>query len=253
MKLTDEQLMRYSRNIFLPEIDVSGQEKLLGAKVMVVGLGGLGSPVASYLAAAGIGELIISDFDVVEISNLQRQLIFSSKNIGEKKADAAKARILDINPDIEVHSISSSISEKNLRELINRADIVADCTDNLETRLAINDVCYQERKALVSAAAIKMEGQLMVIDPSNNINPCYRCLYDDGTDLGESCSESGVLGPLVGVLGSLQALEVIKILLNIGSSSAGKLITIDGRHLEWLKLNISKNPNCGTCKNSELN
>ena len=248
MTLNDNQLMRYSRNILLSDIDILGQEKLLSSSAMIIGLGGLGSPVASYLAASGVGRLVISDFDSVNLSNLQRQTIFSSRNIGENKAVAAKKRLLEINPQIEIISLNKSSSTEELRKWISDVDIVADCTDNLSTRLVINDVCFSEKTMLVSGAAIKMEGQLIVIDPTNLDGPCYRCLYntDEGME-GASCSESGVLGPIVGAVGCLQATEILKSLLGIGSSSAGKLITIDGRHLDWLKLDLPKNLNCKTC------
>ena len=248
MTLNDNQLMRYSRNILLSDIDILGQEKLLSSSAMVIGLGGLGSPVASYLAASGVGRLVISDFDSVHISNLQRQTIFSSKNIGENKAVAAKKRLLEINPQIEIISLSKLSSTEELREWISTVDVVADCTDNLGTRLVINDICFSEKTMLVSGAAIKMDGQLIVIDPTNRDGPCYRCLYNTDQDLeDDSCSESGVLGPIVGAVGCLQATEILKILLSIGTSSAGKLITIDGRHLEWLKLDLPKNLKCETC------
>ena len=248
MTLNDNQLMRYSRNILLSEIDILGQEKLLSSSAMVIGLGGLGSPVASYLAASGIGSLVISDFDSVHISNLQRQTIFSSKNIGENKAVAAKKRLLEINPDINIICLSKVSSSEELQKWISKVDIVADCTDNLGTRLLINDICFLEKKILVSGAAIKMDGQLIVIDPTNLDGPCYRCLYNTDEEIeNASCSESGVLGPIVGAIGCLQATEILKTLLGIGSSSVGKLITIDGRHLEWLKLDLPKNLNCETC------
>ena len=248
MTLNDNQLMRYSRNILLSDIDISGQEKLLSSSAMVIGLGGLGSPVASYLAASGVGRLVISDFDSVHISNLQRQTIFSSENIGENKAIAAKKRLLEINPQIEIVSLSKLSSTEELQEWIGNVDIVADCTDNLGARLLINDICFLKKTMLVSGAAIKMEGQLMVIDPSNLDAPCYRCLYNTEEEIeSASCSESGILGPIVGTVGCLQATEILKTLLGIGSSSVGKLITIDGRHLEWLKLDLPKNLNCSTC------
>ena len=248
MTLNDNQLMRYSRNILLPDIDIPGQEKLLSSSAMVIGLGGLGSPVASYLAASGVGRLVISDFDSVHISNLQRQTIFSSKNIGENKAVAARERLLEINPQIEITSLSELSSTEELREWIGNVDIVADCTDNLDARLIINDICFLEKTMLVAGAAIKMEGQLIVIDPTNLASPCYRCLYNTNEEVeNASCSDSGVFGPIVGTVGCLQAAEILKTLLGIGSSSVGKLITIDGRHLEWLKLDLPKNPNCTNC------
>ncbi len=249
MTLDDNQLMRYSRNILLADIDILGQEKLLSSSAMVIGLGGLGSPVASYLAASGVGRLVISDFDSVHISNLQRQTIFSSNNIGENKAVAAKKRLLEINPQIEIISLSKLSSAEELQEWIRSVDIVADCTDNLGTRLVINDVCFLEKTMLVSGAAIKMDGQLIVIDPTNPDGPCYRCLYNTDEEADDVfCSDTGVLGPIVGTVGCLQATEILKILLSIGTPSAGKLITFDGRHLEWLKLDLPKNLKCKTCK-----
>ena len=249
MTLNDSQLMRYSRNILLSDIDILGQEKLLSSSAMVIGLGGLGSPVASYLTASGVGKLVISDFDSVDISNLQRQTIFSSENIGENKAVAAKKRLLEMNPQIEIISLSELSSTEELRKWIRKVDIVADCTDNLSTRLLINEICFSEKTILVSGAAIKMEGQLMVINPNDPDSPCYACLYTTDEEIDNaSCSESGVLGPLVGTVGCLQATEILKILLGIGSSSVGKLITMDGRHLEWLKLDLPKKLNCSTCK-----
>ena len=248
MTLNDSQLMRYSRNILLSDIDILGQEKLLSSSAMVIGLGGSQS---RSLVFGGFWrrKLVISDFDSVDISNLQRQTIFSSENIGENKAVAAKKRLLEMNPQIEIISLSELSSTEELRKWIRKVDIVADCTDNLSTRLLINEICFSEKTILVSGAAIKMEGQLMVIDPNDPDSPCYACLYTTDEEIDNaSCSESGVLGPLVGTVGCLQATEILKILLGIGSSSVGKLITIDGRHLEWLKLDLPKKLNCSTCK-----
>lgn len=246
--MNDKELLRYSRQIMLPDFDIAGQERLLAAKVLIVGLGGLGSPVAMYLAAAGIGELWLADHDSVDASNLQRQIVHRENSIGEHKVISAAASLQTLNPNARVHCIDKKLQGDALIDAITRVDLVVDCSDNFTTRFALNAACWQYRKPLVSGAAIRAEGQLMVIDPRVENSPCYRCLYDDAVqDEQLSCAQNGVLAPIVGVIGSLQALEAIKLLANYGVPTIGKLLAFDGKSLEWRTLKLKKDANCPVC------
>ena len=216
--LTDEQLLRYSRQIMLPDVEINGQETWLNSSVLVLGLGGLGSPVAMYLAAAGVGELVLVDDDEVELSNLQRQIAHHTKRIGQPKVDSARNTVAALNPDVKVRTIYSRLSESELTSLVSTVDLVVDCTDNFTTRFAINRACFAHKKPLVSGAAIRMEGQVAVYDPVNPESPCYQCLYKEGEDENLTCSESGVLSPVVGIIGSIQALEALKVLASVGNT-----------------------------------
>ncbi|MBT4162529.1 MAG: molybdopterin-synthase adenylyltransferase MoeB [Gammaproteobacteria bacterium] len=245
--MNDEQLLRYSRHIMLPEIDIEGQEKLLAAKVLIIGLGGLGSPVSLYLAASGVGSLTLADFDEVDLSNLQRQIVHTTDSLGEPKPESAKRFLHSINPEIEIRTVNNRMTIEKLDEEIERADIVVDCTDNFEVRYAINDACLKAKTILVSGAAVRMEGQLMVIDPTTPDMPCYRCLYQDAGETELNCATTGIAAPVVGAIGTLQALETLKLIVGIGESLAGYLLTFDAKYMDWRKLKLPKNPHCVAC------
>ncbi len=244
--MNQNQQSRYARQIRLNQIGEAGQQKLLDATVLIIGMGGLGSPAAMYLAAAGIGRLIISDFDHVEDSNLQRQIIHSTKNIGELKTVSAKRRLAEISPDCEVEAIDWQLDEAELEVYANKADLVLDCSDNFPTRFMINRVCVKTSTPLVSGAAIRMEGQIASYIP-NTDGPCYQCLYKQAFEDTETCEMEGVLSPVVGVIGTLQALQAILILMGQFDKVNGKLLLFDGLAMEWQRVNVPKNPNCMIC------
>ncbi len=248
MEMEDEQLLRYSRQIMLPQVDAVGQQKLLDSTALIVGMGGLGSPIALYLASAGVGHLILADFDQVELSNLQRQIIHSTDDIGKDKVDSAYETLLKINPEITVTRFKQQLNKENLNDLIPQVDVVIDGCDNFETRFAVNRACVEHRKPLVSGAAIRFEGQVSVF-MNNGHCPCYQCLYKDEGENEEmqTCSENGVLAPLVGMIGSIQAIESIKVLLGIGETLAGKLMLIDAFTMETRVLKLSRDPECAIC------
>lgn len=245
--LNDEQLLRYSRQIMLPEVEIAGQEAWLNASVLIVGVGGLGSPVAMYLAAAGIGHLILVDDDVVELTNLQRQIVHTTETLGKPKVESAKSALSGLNPDTRITTINRRLTDEELAEQIARVDLVLDCTDNFSTRFAINDACVAHKKPLVSGAAIRLEGQVAVFDPRQDDAPCYRCLYREGSDENLTCSESGVLAPLVGIIGSVQAMEALKVLAEVGEPLVGKLLLLDGRYMDWRSLKLRRDPECPCC------
>ena len=245
--MNDEQLLRYSRQIMLPQIDIEGQEKLLASRVLIIGMGGLGSPVAMYLAAAGIGHLVLVDDDIVELSNLQRQISHGTDDIGLNKAESAKDTILNLNPEITVTAYAKRLNEKELADEVLAADVVIDATDNFTSRFALNAHSVKTNTALISGAAIRMEGQVSVFNKTPD-SPCYRCLYKDEGELDSSCSSNGVLSPVVGIIGSIQATEAIKVLLNIGESLDGKLLMFDAFQMEWRTLKLKKDPQCPVCK-----
>lgn len=246
--MNDDQLLRYSRQIMLPQVDVAGQDILLSSKVLIIGLGGLGAPVAMYLAAAGIGELTLVDDDEVDLGNLQRQIIYDTQAIGQVKVKAAKERLLKINPEIIINTINTRLAVDALRSEISKADVVIDATDNFKTRFEINIACVKEKKPLVSGAAIRMEGQVSVFDHRLDDSPCYRCLYNDN-DINENqnCTENGVLAPVVGIIGSIQACEAIKILIPVGEVLVGKLLLLDASTMEWRTIKIKPDADCPVC------
>ena len=244
--MNDEQLLRYSRQIMLPDIDIDGQEKLLAASALIIGLGGLGSPVAMYLAAAGVRHLTLVDFDKVDLSNLQRQIVHTTDRIGQNKAQSAAQTLCALNPDVQVSCMNSLLDADSLPELVAQHSIVLDCTDNFATRFAINAACAQKAVPLVSGAAIRMEGQVSVFDLRDRSSPCYRCLYEDAND-DLSCAANGVLSPLVGIIGSLQALEAIKLIAGAGQSLSGRVLLFDGRYSQWQELRLSRDPGCPVC------
>lgn len=245
--MDDQALLRYSRQILLPEVDVTGQEKLANARVLIVGLGGLGSPAALYLAAAGVGHLTLNDFDAVELSNLQRQIAHTTERIGERKVDSARVALQALNPLVTVETLPERLDDKALRDAVAAVDVVLDCTDNLTTRLALNAVCVQVRRPLVSGAAIRFEGHVMVIAPDDPETPCYRCLYRNTDVVAETCAQSGVLAPLLGVIGSVQAVETLKLLIGIGETLRGRLLLLDALRMEWQSVTLPKNPHCPVC------
>ena len=246
--MKDSELMRYSRQIMLPEIDVAGQEKLNNAKVLILGLGGLGSPVAIYLAAAGVNGLTLADDDTVDISNLQRQIAHTTDSVGINKAISAKASLEKLNPKLETSLVQHRMNRSELLDLVPSVDLVIDSTDNLESRNLINEVCWESKKVLISGAAIRWEGHVSMFDSSISNSPCYRCLYPNDSE-GENmnCSENGVVSPLVGVVGTIQAMEAIKFITGVGESLVGKVIYYDAKRSDWQKFNLAKSPDCQTC------
>lgn len=246
--LSDDELLRYSRQIMLPQIDIGGQQKLLASHVVLFGAGGLGSPIAMYLAASGIGELTIVDPDQVDLSNLQRQIVHRSDNIGEYKVRSAQQTLAELNSQTKVHAINTIVSGSAMEDLLSNADIVVDATDNFTARFAINMACVKQKKPLVVGAAIRFEGQVAVFCMQAG-GACYQCLYPDHApgELQESCSETGVLGSVAGIIGSIQTTEVIKVLLQIGNILSDKLLLIDALNMDWHSLKIKKDPKCLVC------
>jgi molybdopterin/thiamine biosynthesis adenylyltransferase len=246
--MNDNQLLRYSRHILLPQIGYEGQDKLVNSHALIVGAGGLGSPAALYLAAGGVGKLTICDFDVVDLTNLQRQIIHTTRSVGIKKAISAQQTIHELNPDVEVRTVCERLTEDSLQALVAEADVVLDCTDNFATRYALNRVCVKLRKPLVSGAAINFEGQVTVFDMRADDSPCYHCLFPEiGNEEGLRCAESGVFSPLVGIIGTTQAAEAMKLLMGIGQSLQGRLLLLDALHMEWRSLKLAKDPACKVC------
>jgi molybdopterin-synthase adenylyltransferase len=244
--MDDPQLLRYSRQILLPAIGVEGQQRLLDARVLVLGVGGLGSPVALYLAAAGVGELVLVDYDRVEISNLQRQILHTTAAIGQPKVESARQRLLEINPECRVTPIPRLLEDEELAAQVAAVDLVLDCSDNFRTRFAVNAACQAQGKPLVSGAAIRLEGQVAVFSGRPG-GPCYHCLYGGGREIEETCSENGVLAPLVGIIGSIQATEAIKVLTGAGTPLFGRLLLLDALHMEWRSLRLKPDPACPVC------
>lgn len=253
-KMNDNQLLRYSRHILLPQIAYEGQEKLSQSHALIVGAGGLGSPVALYLGAGGVGKLTICDFDHVELTNLQRQVIHTTPALGINKAVSAQKTLAAINPEITVVPIQKKSTEQELAELARGADVVIDCSDNFSTRYALNKVCVQLKKPLVSGAAIGFEGQVTVFDMRHDDSPCYHCLFPDVSadgGVGEMrCAEFGVFAPLVGMIGTTQAAEAMKLLVGMGESLQGRLLLLDVMAMEWRSIKLSRDPACTVCGNS---
>lgn len=244
--MNDNQLLRYSRQIMLPQVDIEGQQKLLAAKVLIVGAGGLGSPAAMYLAAAGVGTISIYDNDIVDLSNLQRQIAHHTPDIGTDKVISTRQTLNQLNPDVEVRAVKQKLEGEQLDYEVGLADVVLDCSDNFPTRFAINSACVKHQTPLVSGAAIRFEGQVTVFTPDNN-SPCYNCLYtSDGEEL-QNCATNGVIAPITGIVGSIQALEALKLIMNIGETLTGRLLLLDGLTMEWNTMKLRKNPNCPTC------
>ena len=245
--LSDHALSRYSRHILLPQIGIEGQEKLLEARVLVVGLGGLGSSAAMYLAASGVGHMLIADYDYVDLSNLQRQPIHNTESIDMRKTESAQKTLYRLNPDIEITSIDQKMDFDFLQRQVTDVDVVVDATDNFEVRYAINKACWHTRTPLVHGAAIRMEGQLSVFDARSTESPCYQGLYTEGTYVDESCVANGILSPVVGVIGSMQAIEALKILLNLKDTLVGRLLLFDAQTMNWRELRVRRNAKCKVC------
>jgi len=245
--MNDNQLLRYSRQIMLPQIDIEGQQKLLAAKVLIVGAGGLGSPAAIYLAAAGVGNIVIYDNDIVDLSNLQRQIAHHTPDIGTDKVISTRQTLNQLNPDVQVRAVKQRLEDEQLDSEVGLADVVLDCSDNFSTRFAINHACVNQQTPLVSGAAIRFEGQVTVFTPGKNNSPCYNCLYNsDGEEL-QNCATNGVIAPITGIVGSIQAMEAMKLIMNIGEALTGRLLLLDGLTMEWNSMKLRKNPNCPTC------
>lgn len=246
--MNDQQLLRYSRHIMLPQIDIQGQEKLIGSCALIVGAGGLGSPVAMYLAASGIGKLMICDSDTVELTNLQRQIIHQTDAIGSGKTHSAKKTLKGINPEVNIVALQEYVTEDKLHQLVKEADIVVDASDNFVTRHNINKVCCHHKKPLVSGAAIRFDGQVTVFDLRLPASPCYHCLFPiNGKNEETRCATTGVFSPLVGIIGSIQAAETIKLLLDIGESLNGQLLLLEGLTMKWRAIKLKKDPACIMC------
>jgi len=237
----------------LPSIGIEGQQRLLESRALIIGMGGLGSPVAMYLAAAGVGHLVLVDDDAVDLSNLQRQLAHGTEDIGRPKVESARDTLHGLNPDIRIDTIARRLERDELVEQARQADVVVDASDNFATRFTVNAACVQARTPLVSGAAIRMEGQVAVFRPDRDDSPCYRCLYKDEGELEETCSDNGVLAPLVGIIGSVQAMEALKLLLGLGESLTGALLLLDARDMEWRRLRLRKDPHCPVCASAALN
>ena len=240
-------MLRYSRQIMLPKVGYEGQQKMLDARVLIVGAGGLGSPAAIYLASAGIGHITIADNDNVDLSNLQRQILHRLKDIDRPKVESAQETLAELNPDIEVTPLQARVGDEQLSGLVEGADLVVDASDNFATRFAINEACVANRTPLVSGAAIRLEGQLTVFLPQRPDSPCYRCLYKEAEEPDQTCTDNGVLSPIVGIIGSLQALEAIKVILDLGDTLCGRLLIFDGLFHEWRDLKLSRDPACPVC------
>ena len=248
--MDDTTLLRYSRQIMLPELDIAGQEKLLDAKVLVLGMGGLGCPVALYLSATGIGELILADDDEVEISNLQRQIAHFQNSVGMNKAKSVEATLTNLNPNQRTTLIEYRMNSSDLEQRLPSIDLVIDCTDNLESRYLVNEICWMHDKPLISGAAIRWEGHVSMFDGSVRDSPCYQCLYPEDDNFNETnlnCSENGVVSPLVGIIGTTQAMEAIKVITGIGETLLGKVAYYDAKQTEWKKFSLPKATNCPIC------
>ncbi|WP_404368698.1 HesA/MoeB/ThiF family protein [Marinobacter sp.] len=245
--LTDDELLRYSRQILLPGFDVPGQIALKSSRVLIVGAGGLGCPAALYLGAAGVGHLAIADDDDIEVANLQRQIAFEDGQIGSSKAEVLAARVKEINPLITVEAVDRRLMGDELVRKVASVDLVLDCTDNFTARFAINRACVAARVPLVSGAAIRGEGQLAVFDSGVAGAPCYQCLYADQGNEELSCSQAGVIGPLVGMIGAAQAMEAIKVLAGVGQALTGRLLLLDAWRMEWREMRLAQDPGCPVC------
>ena len=246
--MDDSELLRYSRHILLPEIGIDGQEKIAASHALIVGAGGLGSPVALYLASAGVGTLTICDADVVDLTNLQRQIAHDTTTIGVSKVESAKRRIAAINPGVAVRALKVRAGPDELPELVANASVVLDCSDNFATRHAINRACVNAGKPLVSGAALRFDGQLAVFDTRLADSPCYHCIFAEGDEIEETrCAVMGVFAPLVGVIGAMQAAEALKLLAACGESAVGKLFLYDALGAEWRTLRVKRDPHCPVC------
>ncbi len=246
--MTDEQLLRYSRHILLPQIGIEGQENIVNARALVIGAGGLGSPAACYLASAGIGTLVLADGDTVDLTNLQRQILHRTDAVGMAKVESGKRTLGEINPECKVVALQERLAGDRLDEEVALADIVLDCCDNFATRHAVNRSCVKHRTPLVSGAAIRFDGQVAVFDSRQAQSPCYHCLFPEGQDVEEvRCAVMGVFAPLTGIIGAIQAAEALKLLIGCGTSLAGRLLLLDGLGMEWREIKVPRDPACQVC------
>lgn len=246
VELSDSEMLRYNRQIILRDFDFDGQEALKASRVLVVGLGGLGCAATQYLAAAGVGKMTLLDFDTVALSNLQRQTLHSDATIGQPKVDSAREALARINPHVELVSLNALLEEEALSALIAEHDLVLDCTDNVTIRNQLNSGCFQHKTPLVSGAAIRMEGQISVFTYQPG-EPCYRCLSRLFGENALTCVEAGVMSPLVGVIGAMQAMEAIKVLTHYGTPAAGKLVMYDAMRCQFREMKLMRNPTCEVC------
>ena len=246
--MNDEQLLRYSRHILLDELGIEGQQRLLDSHALIVGAGGLGSPVAMYLAASGVGQITMADHDVVDLTNLQRQIAHTTERVGQAKVTSAAQALHALNPEVRVTALAHKLNAAELDTLVPTVQVVVDCCDNFATRQAVNAACVKHRVPLVSGAAIRMDAQLAVYDARDAQSPCYACVFPpDQAPEEVQCATLGVLAPLVGVVGSLQAMEAVKLLAGLGSRLTGRLQMLDGRSLEWNEVRLQRNPSCTVC------
>src|SRR5271169_803098 len=246
--MDDTQLLRYSRHILLTELGVDAQQRFGDSHVLIVGIGGLGNPVAQFLAAAGVGTLTLVDADHVDLTNLQRQTLFDTAAVGRPKVDAARTRLAAVNPEVQVVTRSERVGLSELGPLAAAADVVVDCSDNFATRHAVNRACVAARKPLVSGAAIRFDGQVAVFDTRDPANPCYHCLFGEGDEFEETrCATMGVFAPLVGIIGSTQAAEALKLLAPAGRTLAGRLLLLDALTMEWREVRVARDPACPVC------
>jgi molybdopterin-synthase adenylyltransferase len=246
--MTDDQLLRYSRHILLEEIGIEGQQRILDGHALVIGAGGLGSPVALYLGSAGVGHITVVDHDTVDVTNLQRQIAHTLERVGRSKVDSLVQAVAAINPEVHVTPVVQRADAMLLDTLVAQADVVLDCCDNFSTRHAVNAACVKHRKPLVSGAAIRFDGQISVFDPRTPASPCYACVFPPQDNFEETrCATLGVFAPLVGIIGSMQAAEALKLLSGAGSSLAGRLLMLDGRNMEWNEVRLPGNPGCAVC------
>lgn len=247
--MNDSQLLRYSRHILLDQVGIAGQEALLAAHALIIGAGGLGSPVALYLAAAGVGHITLADHDVVDLTNLQRQIAHDLASVGQNKARSAAGRMRAMNPDVQVVELPVRLQGEALDAAIASADVVLDCSDNFATRHAVNRACVTHRKPLVSGAAVRFDGQVAVFDLRHEAAPCYACLFPEhAQDAEMRCAEFGVFAPLVGVVGAMQALEALKLLIGIGESLSGRLLLFDALAADWRAIRLKRDPGCEACR-----
>ncbi len=246
--MNDAQLLRYSRHILLNEVGVEGQERIMRARVLVIGVGGLGSPAAMYLATAGVGHLTLVDHDTVDSTNLQRQIAHTEARVGMAKVESASATLLAINPSLQITALAERADAAGLQVLVAQADVVLDCSDNFATRHALNAACVRHGVPLVSGAAIRFDGQLAVYSPKNNLSPCYACVFPPDAAFEETrCATMGVFAPLVGIIGSMQAAEALKLLSGAGDPAVGRLLMLDGRNMTWNDIRLPRNPDCPVC------
>ena len=246
--MTDDQLLRYSRHILLDEFGIEGQERVLAAHVLILGAGGLGSPAALYLASAGVGHITLVDDDIVDLTNLQRQIAHTTQRVGQRKVESARTAMHDLNPDIRIDALPVRAEGEMLSNLVRAADLVLDCSDNFATRQAVNQACVAHRKPLISGAAIRLDAQVSVFDSRNADSPCYACLFPHTETFEEvACSTMGVLGPLVGIVGALQAAEALKLIAGMGESLAGRLLMLDARSMRFSEMRTARVPDCAVC------